>query len=128
MVTYYKDYKRHFRETQMQINPHCYYCGVLLIYYKVAEVPKGQSLPNNFATIEHLIDRYDQKNRQKIKKGRGKNLVLACYKCNHDRGERRTKEMDQDLLKIRNKILDQRKALGIKTPRHIILKQAGFTE
>ena len=41
-----------------EANPHCYYCGQKMIMTNIQNIPKGQSLPDNAATLEHLVTRY----------------------------------------------------------------------
>ena len=67
-----------------EANPHCYYCGQKMILTNIQNIPKGQSLPENAATLEHLVSRYTI-HRWKKKKKTEQRKVLACYKCNHGR-------------------------------------------
>lgn len=67
-----------------QENDRCYYCNCQLILTNIKNLPSGQSLPDNAATIEHLRSRYSVSRFVKKKKGE-RRKVLACYKCNHGR-------------------------------------------
>lgn len=67
-----------------QENDRCYYCGCKMILTNIKNIPSGQSLPPNSATIDHVVSRYSPYRFVKRKKGQ-KRKVLACYKCNHDR-------------------------------------------
>lgn len=56
----------------------CYFCKIKVVVY---ELEKGQPVPDDMATIEHLIPRtHGQRKRHQIVA-----KVLACRKCNHDR-------------------------------------------
>ncbi len=55
-----------------------------MILTNIQNIPKGQSLPPNSATIEHVISRYSIFRWRKKRKGEQRK-VLACYKCNHSR-------------------------------------------
>lgn len=68
----------------MAEDPHCWYCGVDLIDYRLAD---GETPPPNHATIEHLISKtlvvakaLDRRSHHIGPK------VLACYECNYARG------------------------------------------
>lgn len=62
----------------------CYYCNCQMILTNVSNIKSGQSLPDNAATIEHLISRLEPSRFVKKKKGT-RRKVLACYKCNHSK-------------------------------------------
>jgi hypothetical protein len=75
------------RQQLMAKDPHCYWCGKEVIYFKT----NGGRVPNNFATIDHLYSklsgkRFDPKRKQKT-------LVLACYKCNQERARKEDIEL-----------------------------------
>lgn len=55
----------------------CMYCGCELIYFQLAN---HESMPPNFATIEHMNDRFSF--RRIATRGRKKTLGVACSKCN----------------------------------------------
>jgi hypothetical protein len=65
-------------------HPFCYYCGCLTTLTHIKNIPSGESLPPNSATIEHLISRFEP-TRWKQKKNGTRRKVLACYKCNQQR-------------------------------------------
>ena len=75
------------REKLFKENPHCYYCNVLTIFDRPTKHNKGRGWqPDNLATIEHLYSRFDP--RRKIPNTNNERRhVLACYKCNHERGK-----------------------------------------
>jgi 5-methylcytosine-specific restriction endonuclease McrA len=71
-----------------QENPHCYYCGVLTIWV----TRSGGKAKSNEATIEHLRSRYHKDRREPAGKNE-RRLVLACYKCNHEKNEEEQKSV-----------------------------------
>lgn len=75
---------RRRRERLMAEDPHCHWCGSEVVYYELAA---HESMPGNFATIDHLHDRYSYTRRDASGEQR---IVLACRACNHRRGEERT--------------------------------------
>ena len=103
----------------MEKDPHCYWCGIEVIFYAL---PQGEKFPNNFATTDHLYDRYDFERRKQAVIKNEERHVLACYKCNEDRGKKSTKAQSKDALRIREKLGQQRKKLGDRTPRSIIFR------
>lgn len=89
---------RRWKERRWREDPRCAFCRVVTILRW--EPPKGlphgdprKRPPSNLATIDHLRDRYDP-TRQEPMRGRPEvRRVLACWKCNHERGEARTRAM-----------------------------------
>jgi hypothetical protein len=76
--------------------PLCYYCGQRVILRKLA---KHETTPDNYATLDHLHDRYSFPN------GRPKEdftLVLACSKCNWERARRAEREVPIEELRQRS--------------------------
>jgi len=64
----------------MAAGPHCRYCGTGLVHFNPGpRQRKGELLPDNFATIEHVYSRIQGRPAQ------GK-LMLACKRCNEERG------------------------------------------
>src|SRR3954468_1877679 len=84
----YKSYNQYRRAKLMAKDPHCTWCGREVVYFPIQP---GQTIPGNFATIDHLYDRYNPK-RKEIGNGgfREYTLVLACSDCNHWREVQRT--------------------------------------
>lgn len=66
------------RRNLMAADPHCPQCGVELVYFIPA---KGQTLPPNFATIEHVNSLNQAKPRPL-----GGQRTLLCLRCNEARG------------------------------------------
>lgn len=60
-------------------NPNCFWCGIPTVWLK--ECPKPAQ--DNFATLDHLVSRFDERRKEQGFKNK---TVLSCYKCNHDRG------------------------------------------
>jgi len=65
------------RKNLMRVNPHCYWCGVEV----VDGLRKGGTIPDNFATVDHLFDRVFDIHRR----WNPFSLVLSCYRCNFQR-------------------------------------------
>lgn len=110
-------YFRKRREILMAQDPHCYWCGVEVIYFRIEQIPRGEKLPHNFATIDHLIDRYDAEARHEAWKNKQPNTVLACYSCNHKRAKLATERQSKDALRIRDQLARERITLGSKLDR-----------
>lgn len=75
----------------MKKSPHCYWCGIKVIHSLEPPV----SLPDNFATVDHIYSRKQKAERQKAmlegykrKDGYGVYYVLGCNKCNQERGRK----------------------------------------
>jgi hypothetical protein len=60
-----------------------------MILTNIDKIKSGQTLPDNAATIEHLISRLEPARFVKKKKGT-RRKVLACYKCNHSKSKLET--------------------------------------
>lgn len=62
-------------------NPNCHWCGqpTVLTY-------DGGVQPENLATIDHLRSRLHPSRREDAKP-QERRRVLACWKCNHERGK-----------------------------------------
>lgn len=76
------------REVKLRLfaeNPYCYYCDCLM----VLTPPDARTLPDNAATIEHRISRYNPARWRKKRKNE-RRRVLACYKCNQERSNLET--------------------------------------
>src|SRR5581483_5269956 len=63
---------------------------------------KLKVMPTTLATIDHLRDRYHPE-RQVAPVNREQRWVLACWQCNTDRGNQRTKERPIEELWERSK-------------------------
>src|SRR5687767_7513791 len=60
-------------------SPKCYYCGCVTKRYSQVWT-KGNPIPDDMATIEHLYPKWDIR-RPLV--GFRESTVLSCYKCNH---------------------------------------------
>ena len=87
-------------------NDKCYYCGCKLVLTNISNIKSGQSLPDNAATIEHLISRLEPSRFVKKKKGT-RRKVLACYKCNH------SKSILETLCLSRKEVLERSKGFSL---------------
>lgn len=80
---------RHLRERYKN----CYYCKCKLNYYPLK---KGEKIPDNYATIEHLNSRLQYPNGRPNVFGKERTLVVACWKCNNERGNRENGELSKE--------------------------------
>ena len=62
------------RRNRMMQNPYCHWCGRRVRYWKPS---RGETLPPDFATIDHLNSRNQAKPRPE-----GGRWVLSCRECN----------------------------------------------
>jgi hypothetical protein len=74
----------------------CIWCGVTLVYVRVDAWPKG-TMPENFATVDHLYDRLTYPNRHQKVPAQEERTVLACRTCN----QRRNREQQLVLARAR---------------------------
>jgi hypothetical protein len=70
------------REQLYSEDPHCHWCGTLTVQLK-GHVSKP---PENAATIDHLIHQWHDRRKQNKCAPNEKRYVLACRKCNMQRG------------------------------------------
>jgi 5-methylcytosine-specific restriction endonuclease McrA len=75
----YNTIKRARRFNLMKQDPHCWYCGLELVYVEIA----GTELPYNYPTIEHLFSR--SSGRLSVNHTDETRRVLACPDCNQSR-------------------------------------------
>lgn len=73
----------------LEIFRRCYWCKRLCKDYPL--IAPHSKLPDDAATIDHVISRYKRKKGDHVRK------VLACNKCNQDRSEKETKELNNKL-------------------------------
>jgi len=64
-------------------DPHCNWCGRLTVLYP----SDTKKLPEDAATIDHMIDRNDPSHDYKVKQGK-QTTVLACRRCNEQRSQK----------------------------------------
>ena len=73
-----------------------------MILTNIDKIPKGQTLPLNAATIEHVVSRLFPYRWVK-KKTERRRKVLACYQCNHSRSVSETLGMSRNEILRRSK-------------------------
>lgn len=91
--------KKELRRQLWAEDPKCHWCGIETQWPEI----KGGSLPDDAATLDHLYTKYEMEKR----KSEGNPFVLACNKCNHDRGVEATKEQPIEELWRRAGQLDR---------------------
>ena len=79
-------------------NSYCIWCGNITILYDNHIAP----LPDNAATTDHLFVRKDPRRIGCKRKGVPSQIVLACRKCNQERGSTRWEKF----CKIKNVDID----------------------
>jgi 5-methylcytosine-specific restriction endonuclease McrA len=100
----YKLSKKELRQQLWNEDPHCYWCGV----FTEEPIQNGGRLSDDTATLDHLYTRYEMEKRV----SEGNPFVLACNKCNHDRGEAATQAQPIEELWRRAGQLERMKAEG----------------
>ena len=75
----------------------CYYCKCKMVFWDHHK--RHETLPPNYATFEHLDDRYSPDRGQRFGEYR---IVLACSECNNRRAEERTAELSKSELWARS--------------------------
>ena len=83
---------RKVRRKLWEQNPHCHWCGCLTDWYN----PPNGNLPPNAATIDHLLSRLNPE-RYYLPYYPQSLMVIACYKCNTERGAREERELLQQI-------------------------------
>ena len=58
----------------------CFWCGCKMV--RLEPQAKRKQFPDNACTLDHLDDKFDPERGKKT----GRRRVLACRKCNQDRG------------------------------------------
>ena len=87
------------RQILLNEHPFCCYCGVKVVYFKIK---RFQRTPDNFATVEHLRSKY-QESRKEPNLGNEQRIVLACNKCNNEKGSTETSLLSKEELWERSK-------------------------
>lgn len=75
--------KRNRRKNLMKVDPHCWYCGLELVYVEQQGVANSRDIPYNYPTIEHLFSR--NSGRLSVNHTNDTRRVLACPECNWNR-------------------------------------------
>lgn len=73
----------------------CWYCKTKLVYYPLK---KGESIPDNYATIEHLNSKLQYPDGRPKIWGKKRTLVVACFKCNNERGKKENSQLSKEEL------------------------------
>ena len=110
------------RKIFMDKDPHCHWCKVMVVEYPEIQnrsLKRGEQYPPDGATIDHLYDRFDTKNRYKVYKNY-ENKVLACYKCNQDRAKKRVLSIPKHIRQHRSDLGAQRSANKSTFPRPML--------
>jgi 5-methylcytosine-specific restriction endonuclease McrA len=101
--------KKELRRQLFEQDPHCHWCHCLTVWI---EREGGGWYQENAATLDHLYTRYEMNKRVET----GNPFVLACNKCNHDRGAEATKAQPIEELWRRAGQLDRMIREGRLTP------------
>lgn len=81
-------------------------------------IEKGNFFPSNFATLDHLYDKFEPDKRQEFWRNKKSQTVLACITCNRKRNNERMKVIGgTEGYKIRVKLGQERKKILSKQPR-----------
>lgn len=70
----------------------CHWCGHRMILEKG---PADGIVPARFCTADHLVDRWDARNRDRA--------VAACFSCNTTRNDIKQKRLPKDAKSVRVK-------------------------
>lgn len=83
-------------------DPHCYYCGNPT---NIIDIDKKNLHDPNFlvtlATLEHINTRWDVDKRWTPNPERKERTVLACWKCNQERGAIRQAQVPEFIRKLK---------------------------
>lgn len=112
----------------MAKDPHCHWCEREVVLYYVKEWGRNgyPKQPDDMATLDHIYDRFDTEKREESWRKKDPNRhVLACYRCNHDRNEKKMKFLAKnakEFLQIRQKLAEERKKRGDTTARPTVFR------
>lgn len=79
----------------------CYWCSILVKEYPnlvFLKLKQGGAIPDDFATIDHLVARPFRKLGEVVGK------VLACHKCNTKRSRKQDREAAKFYAKIKDAV------------------------
>ncbi len=89
------DSKRQRLKNLLKSDPHCYWCGRLVILgNRNRDGKEYTTRPPNMATLDHIISRINKK----WKKGMRNCLVLSCTECNQKRNKKETAMIPKEEL------------------------------
>lgn len=112
----------------MEKDPHCHWCGIEVVYWYVQEWGNNGEgrMPANFATLDHIYDRFEIEKRFEAWKNKDESRhVLACNGCNQKRNDVKMKELSitaKSYLQIRQKLAQERKKRNDRSPRATIFR------
>ncbi len=86
---------RRRRDNLFKQHPYCCWCKCKLLHPKF--VKKGDTQPDNMATIDHLRNRLDSDRKEPNTESQSR-TVLSCKKCNQDRGDESVKSLTKEQL------------------------------
>jgi hypothetical protein len=66
----------------MSEDPHCHWCGRLVVDNCVTVLPPGHTLLDEEGTLDHLISRHQGRTSGGID-----GTILSCFRCNQLRGQ-----------------------------------------
>lgn len=98
-------------------DPHCCYCGIEVKEYpelRARDLKRKERYPDDMATIEHVYDKFDLRRYQIYHNF--ENKKLACFKCNHTKGQDKVSSLPRSYLNKRDALAKQRVKHGIPRP------------
>ena len=90
---------RRIRNKLFEENPFCHWCGKAVIKL---EGEWGRNIQPNLATLDHLYSRLHP--LRTAPRPNDPAFVLACYKCNHKRGEEECRSLPLEEQWVRSSI------------------------
>lgn len=127
------DTRRKFRRKEILFerqNGRCFWCNcAMLLLPKGGATKRHQSNKANLATIDHLRSRYNS-SRQEPSKNKEERTVLACHKCNNERGDAETALLSiEDLRRRSGRYPDQhpeKASIKALEPKHLEPNTGGW--
>lgn len=92
-------------------NPHCYWCGIETVVY--TNVPRDFVFPDNAATIDHVYPINDPRRLEFKKKKKPSPVVLACKKCNWERGSKSLEKTEKKFNKTDREFWTNKKIMKV---------------
>lgn len=82
-------------------DPHCHWCGQLTVIYDYESI-HHKPMPDNCATLDHLRSRLNPSRYEKAGPNEER-TVLACFRCNTDRGIQEEQALTKEELRQRSR-------------------------